>query len=125
MSNRTYRQIRGHLQTEVVLVTARFVGNATSTGTIPTPDNPYITSINRTDTGDHDIVWREKFPGTVLDARVAVVGATAGLTGRFTAIDMTAGTSSITTEVGATPTDAATTDTVYLSIWVRNSPQNK
>ena len=125
MSNRTYRPFRGHLKSEVILVTARFVGNTTSTGTIPTADNPYITSITRTDTGDHSIVWAEKFAGTVLDARVAVVGTTAGLTGRFTAIDLAAGTSTITTEVGATPTDAATTDTVYLSIWCRNSSKNQ
>lgn len=124
MSNRSYRQFRGHLKTEVVLVTARFTGNTTSTGVIPTADNPYITSINRTGTGTHTVVWREKFPGTVLDARVSTRGTTAGLQGRFTAIDMTAGTSTVITEVGATATDAATTDTVHLIIWVRNSPQN-
>jgi hypothetical protein len=37
---------------------------------------------------------------------------------------MAAGTATITTEVGATATDAATTDTVYLSVWVRNSAKN-
>lgn len=124
MSNRTYRPFRGHLKSEVILVTARFAGNGTSTGTIPTADNPYITSITRTDTGDHSIVWAEKFAGTVLNARVTCAGTTAGLTGRFITIDMAAGTATITTEVGATPTDAATTDTVYLSVWVRNSSKN-
>jgi hypothetical protein len=124
MSNRTYRQFRGHLKTELVLVTAYFVGNATSEVTIPTDDNPYVTSITRSDTGDHDIVWTEKFIGTVVDVGISVVGDTAGLTGRFTALDMAAGTGSITLEVGATATDAATTDTVYLHVWVRNSSQN-
>jgi hypothetical protein len=124
MSNRTYRTFRGHLKTEVILVTARFTGNAGATGTIPTADNPYITSITWTGTGTHTVVWREKFPGTVLDARVSVVGATAGLQGRFTALNMVAGTATVINEVGAVATNPAATDTVYLTIWVRNSPQN-
>lgn len=124
MANRTFRPIKGHLLSEIVVVTARVVGAATSNATIPTDDNPYISSITRTDTGDHSIVWREKFPGTVLDAHVSVVGSTAGLAGRFVAIDMAAGTSSITLEVGATPTDATTNDTVYLVIFVRNTNRN-
>ncbi len=125
MSNRTYRQFRGHLKSEVILVTARFVGNAGATGTIPTDDNPYITSITWTGTGTHTIVWREKFAGTVLDARVSTVGATAGLQGRFTALNLAAGTATVLNEVAGTATNPATTDTVYLSIWVRNSAQNK
>lgn len=125
MANKTFRDFRGHLKTEVVLVTARFTGNGTSTGTIPTTDNPYITSINRTGVGTHTIVWAHKFPGTVLDARVSLIGTTAGLDGRFTALDMSAGTGTLITEVGAVATDAATTDTVYLAIWVRNSASNR
>jgi hypothetical protein len=125
MANRTFRDLKGHLKTEVVLVTARFVGNAGATGTIPTTDNPYISSITWTGTGTHTVVFREKFPGTVLSANVTTAGATAGLQGRFTALDMAAGTATVLNEVGATATNPATTDTVYLTIWVRNSASNR
>jgi hypothetical protein len=125
MANRTFRQPLGHLKPDRVHVTARFVGNTTSTGTIPTADNPYITSINRTGAGVHTIVWSQKFAGTVDDPKVTTIGTTAGLQGRFTALDAAAGTATVTTEVGATATDAATTDTVYLSFWVRNSAKNQ
>jgi hypothetical protein len=125
MANRTFRQLLGHLKSDRVHVTARFVGNTTSTGTIPTADNPYITSITRTGAGVHTIVWALKFPGTVDDPKVTTIGTTAGLQGRFTALDASAGTATVTTEVAGTATDAATTDTVYLSFWVRNSGKNQ
>lgn len=126
MANKTFRPIKGHLQSEVVLVTARFVGNATSTGTLPATDNPYITSITRTGTGVHTIVWAHKFPGTVLGTTsMGCIGTTTGLEPRFTALDPAAGTGTVITEVGNTATDAATTDTVYIGFWVRNSSFNK
>lgn len=125
MANRTFRQALGHLKPDRVHVTARFVGNTTSTGTIPVADNPYITSINRTGAGTHTIVWALKFPGTIDDPRVSAIGTTAGLQGRFTALDASAGTATVLTEVGAVATDAATTDTIYLSFWVRNSAKNQ
>ncbi len=126
MSNRTYRPLKGHLKSEVILVTARFVGNTTSTGTIPSADNPYITSINRTGAGTHTVVWSEKFAGTVLGpGPMSCIGTTAGLEPRFSALDAAAGTATVVTEVAGTATDAATTDTVYIGFWVRNSAKNQ
>ena len=125
MANRTFRQFLGHLKTDIVLVTCRFTGNTTSTGTLPTADNPYVTSINRTGVGTHDIVFSQKFGGTVLGpASMGCVGTTAGLEPRFTALDASAGTATLKTEVGNTATDAATTDTVFFGFWVRNSAKN-
>ena len=125
MADKTFRLPLGHLKPDRVHVTARFVGNTTSTGTVPTTDNPYITSITRTGTGVHTVVWKLKFPGTVDDPKVTTIGTTAGLQGRFTALDAAAGTATVITEVAGTATDAATTDTVYLSFWVRNSASNR
>jgi hypothetical protein len=124
MANRTHRQLEGASVTRVALVYGRFVGNATSTGTLPATDNDDIVSITRTGVGTHTMVWRHKYPGTVMFPDIKCLGTTAGLSGRFTALDMTAGTATILTEVGAVATDAATTDTVFIRLDVRNSNQN-
>ncbi len=122
MANRDSSLVR-HGQHDVQIVTVRFVGNTTSTGTVPTVNNTDLVSINRTGTGVHTMVFKHKFPALIGYSR-AVVGTTAGLDARLTAIDVTAGTATITTEVGAVATDAATTDTVYLTLFVRNSGFN-
>lgn len=69
--------------------------------------------------GLHTIVFTDKFP-QLLSARVDVHGATAGLKGRFTAIDVAAGTATLQLEVGAVATNAATTDDIYITLYVRN-----
>jgi len=125
MANRTHRNLLGASVPDVALVYGRFVGNTTSTGTLPTTDNDDIVSITRTGTGTHTMVWRHKYPGNVMFPDIMCLGTTAGLQGRFTALDMAAGTATILTEVGAVATDAATTDTIYIRIDVRNSAKNQ
>jgi hypothetical protein len=108
------------------LLTAKFVGNGTGEATLPEATQyggGEIESMARTGTGTHTIVWRHKYPA-LKSVSISVVGATAGLTGRFTAIDMAAGTATIQLEVGATGTDAATTDTVFINLTCRNSGRN-
>lgn len=79
-----------------------------------------IVSSERTGTGEHDLVFRHSYP-QLEDVSINVVGATAGLRGRFTAIDVAAKTATLQLEVGATATDAASTDTIYIGLWVRNT----
>lgn len=124
MANRSHRQPEGSNLTRVATIYGRFVGNTTSTGTLPTTDNDDLVSISRTGAGTHTMVWRHKYYGNVVFPDAQVVGTTAGLSARFSAIDMAAGTATLVTEVGATATDAATTDTVYIRIDVRNSGFN-
>jgi len=108
------------------LLTAKFVGGGAGAATLPEATQyggGEIESMTRTGTGTHTIVWRHKYPA-LKSVSISVVGTTAGLTGRFTAIDLAAGTATIQLEVAATGTDAATTDTVYINITARNSGRN-
>ena len=121
MANRTHYPIQVAEKNEVKAVIAHFVGNA---GSSPTSfDTKELASVTRTGVGTYDLVFNHAYP-TGLVPQVDVRGATAGLKGRVTAWDPAAKTMSITTEVGAVATNAATTDRVGLVIWCRNTGVN-
>ncbi len=76
-------------------------------------------------TGTYSGTFRHKYPELLALGRPMIVGTTAGLHIRFTAIDVAAGTFAFTAEVNATATDIATADTVYFTWVVRNSGRNR
>lgn len=110
------------------LITATLVGNTTNAMTVAESAQRgagEIVSCARADTGDFTIVFRHSYPELKSIVGLEFVGATAGLQARFTAIDVAAKTAAFTVEVGATPTDPATTDTLHIALLVRNSGFNK
>jgi hypothetical protein len=84
-----------------------------------------VVSAVRTGAGTFNLTFRKKYPELKCCGEPGIIGTTAGLDGRFSAFDTTAGTATLVLEVGAVATDPATTDFVHLSWFVRNSGFNK
>lgn len=113
----------------VHILTARIVGGGAASD--PTrPDavryggGEFATCIYAGATGTYSGTFRRKYPELLAIQEPAVLGATAGLKIRFTAIDFAAGTFAFTAEVNTTATDIPTTSTVYFTFVVRNSGRN-
>jgi len=104
----------------------RFVGGGTGNPTLPmvAKNGAFIDTMVRTGVGTFTGTFRDSYP-ELCGLSWGIIGTTAGLDVRFTAIDLVAKTFALTTEVGAVATDVATTDTVYLTFNVRNSGQNQ
>lgn len=83
-----------------------------------------VVSTARSGVGTHSIVFRHSYPQLKSIVAITILGTTAGLRARFTALDVTAKTATLTFEVGAVATDPAATDTVYLNLLVRNTHAN-
>jgi hypothetical protein len=111
------------VKSECTLVTIKLVGNSTSDMTIPETGSECV-SCTRSDTGDFALVLRHAYPALKSVVGIELVGATAGLQCRIIAIDPAAKTMTITLEVAGTPTDPASTDTLYINLLMRNSGRN-
>lgn len=114
-------------RTDVHLLFASLVGAGTSNPTFPTQEalNGEILSATRTNTGKWDVTFRYTYPELKQAPVFSFVGTTDGLIGQCSAIDINAGTASFEFYVGSTPTDLATTDTVFISWAARFSGRNK
>lgn len=114
-------------RTDEVLLTAKIVGNTTSSPTMGTQEtaNGEIVSVTRTGTGVSDVVFRHSYP-EFKTAPSASFGpaTTTGLVMICTAYDPVAKTGTIKFSVGSVATDPATTDTITLNWIVRNSGKN-
>jgi hypothetical protein len=115
-------------KSEVHILTAKIVGGGAAAD--PTrPDSTrygggeFATCIYAGSTGTYSGTFRKKYP-ELLSLEANVVGVTAGLKIRFTAIDVAAGTFAFTAEVNTTATDIPTTSTVFFTFYVRNSGRN-
>jgi len=88
--------------------------------------NGEILSAVRTGPGVYTIAFRYAYP-ELKQAPVASFGpsVTAGIDAVFSAINIQAGTGTLNTFVGSTPTDLAVGDVIYLAWSVRNSGRNK
>jgi hypothetical protein len=125
MANRDTDFIRTP-RSDVQLLTMKFVGGGAGQPTLPEATQyggGELSGVTWSATGQYACVFRKKYP-QLLSVDAYIVGATAGLQARVTAIDVAAGTMSIQTEVGAVATNAATTDTIYVRLVVRNSGRN-
>jgi hypothetical protein len=126
MANRTTSPLSAG-RTDEVLLTAKIVGNGTSTPTMGTQEsaNGEIVSLNRTGTGVSDIVFRHSYPEFKVAPGASFGPATTtGLVMICTAYDPVAKTATIKFSVGGVATDPATTDTITLYWVVRNSGKN-
>jgi len=117
-------------KSDVQFLTARIVGGGAATNpTLPEATfyggGEIATCVYAGATGTYTGTFRKKYPELLALGRPMIVGTTAGLHIRFTAIDVAAGTFAFTAEVNATATDIATADTVYFTWTVRNSGRNR
>ncbi len=113
------------IKSQCHLVTASLVG-AGGTSDLVVPETASdIISATYVSTGTYAVTFRHSYPElkSVLD--IPCVGTTAGLRGRFTAIDVTAKTATLVFEVAGTATVLAATDTAYVNLLCRNSGANK
>lgn len=124
---------RGHYEmqsprTDVKMLFAHFTGNGSGNCTFDAQEalNGEIVSLTHTGTGVYSGVLRYTYPelrgAPILSSRAE---GTAGIIGKVTAIDITAGTFTLKTYVGNTLTDLATTDTLDMCWSVRASGKNK
>lgn len=106
---------------------AHFTGGGTGNATLVGPEalNGEIVSITRTGVGTHKVVFRYDYPRLKDGFKFSNVGAQANLNGRCTTVDVTAKTATFQFCVGASPTDIAATDVVYVTWAVRNSERNE
>jgi hypothetical protein len=119
MASRTHHSVDAS-KADVKILFASAVGAAAAD---LTGHNDDLVSSTRSGAGTHALVFRHKYPKKA-SYDVKVLGDTAGLTGRFTAWDPAAGTATLQLEVGAVGTDAAATDTILITMFVRNSGAN-
>jgi hypothetical protein len=88
--------------------------------------NGEVISVTFSSTGVYAVLFRYLYPelkgAPIVSFRAAT---TAGIHGVISAIDVTAGTATLSTFVGSVATDLATTDTFDLTWSVRNSGKNK
>lgn len=114
-------------RTDVRVLFANLIGAGAANLTMNAQEalNGEIVSATRTNTGKYDLAFRYSYPELKQAPVFSFVGTTDGLVGQCSAIDIVAGTASIEIYVGSTPTDLATTDTVYLQWSARNSGKNK
>jgi hypothetical protein len=113
-------------RTSVHLLFANLIGGGAGNLTLSTQEalNGEVISGTRTGAGKYDLVFRYSYPELKHAPGFTFVGTTDGLNGQCSAFDAVAGTASIEIYVGSTPTDLATTDTVYIAWAVRNSGAN-
>jgi hypothetical protein len=127
MSNRTRYGVTTR-RNEVVQVHAALQGGGAAENMTVNEPGSYeagdVVSATYTATGTFTIVFRHAYPQLVGGAAPLVVGTTAGMQGRFTAVDPVAKTATLKLEVGDVATDPALTDFVYLNLLARNSGRN-
>lgn len=106
------------------LVTAKLVGAGAADMTIPETASE-IVSCTRSGAGVFALVFRHSYPElkSIVGLNFGPRG-TDGLKASLSAIDVTAKTATLQVEVNTTDTDPATTDTLYITLLVRNSGRN-
>jgi hypothetical protein len=115
-------------RTDTQTLYAHFTGAAASDCTFDAQEalNGEITALTHSSTGVYAGTLRFVYPelkgAPIISSRAE---GTAGIFGKVTAIDVTAGTFTLKTYVGNTLTDLATTDTLDMTWSVRNSGKNK
>jgi hypothetical protein len=125
MADRTTYPICG-LKTDLQLVTAKLVGGGAADMTNGESSNMgagEVVTAARTGAGKFTLTFRNRYP-QLKSCWFGVVGTTDGLIAQFASIDVNAKTAALEIYVGSTPTDPATTDTVFVNLLVRNSNFN-
>jgi hypothetical protein len=119
MANRNHYPVDAS-KSDVKIVFASAVGAAAAD--LTGKDDDLLTA-TRTGVGVHTLTFRHKYPkkcGLIIE----VVGTTVGLEGQFTAWDPAAGTATLQLTDAGVAADAATTDTILITMFVRNTRAN-
>jgi len=127
MANRSTHPLNC-VKSESYLLTAQLTGGGAADMTLPEAvflGKGEVSAAARTGAGKFTITFRNLYPALLAVCGIGVVGTTDGLVGQFASIDVAAGTAALETYVGSTPTDPATTDTIYITWLVRNSGKNR
>jgi hypothetical protein len=112
-------------KSDVILRTGKFTGNTSSNGTLESGGwQSLITAATHSSTGVFALTFDKKYPGLDFPTAYIVNGTTAYLRATITAIDVTAGTATLKTDVNGTLTDPGTSDVIYVKLLVRNSGRN-
>jgi len=126
-ANRAHYQHLQVLKDQLVLITAELTGaGAADMTNAESADfgGGEVSAATRTGAGKFTLTFRKKYPQLKAGMAPLVVGTTDGLVAQFASIDLSAGTAALETYVGSTPTDPASTDTIYLCLIARNSGRN-
>lgn len=109
------------------MLCANVIGGGAGDCTLSTQEgrNGEILSMVRTDAGKYTCTFRYAYPELKAAPVFSFVGTTDGLVGQCASIDIVNATAAVEVYVGSTPTDLATTDTMYMTWIVRNSGANK
>lgn len=123
MANRSTHPLNT-VKSDCHLVTASLVGAGGTDDLVVPETGSEIVSAAYSATGTYTIVFRHSYPELKSVVGIEIVGSTAGLQARFTAIDVTAKTATIVFEVAGTATVLAAADTAYINLLCRNSGAN-
>lgn len=125
-ANRTTHDVQTP-RTNVQILFANVIGGGAADCTLSTTEglNGEVVSMVRTGAGKYTCTFRYVYPEIKMAPVFSFVGTTDGLIGQCASIDITTGTAAVEVYVGNTPTDLATTDTMYMMWAVRNSGANK
>lgn len=128
MANRKVYEVK-HRKSECQLLTQKLTGNGANAlvnAELSNMGGGEVQSIVRNSAGNFTFTFKATFPEVKWVAVPCCVGTTSGLVGQFTTFDpVTNNTATLVLSVAGTPTDPATTDTIYLEWLVRNSNFNK
>jgi hypothetical protein len=112
-------------KSDVKIIYDKLVGNTTSDPTLNSSSKGYfITTATRGSTGVFTLAFRRTYPELKHYDVSIVNGTTAYLRGTLTAIDVTAGTATLKTDVNGTLTDPGTSDVIYITLHCRKSGKN-
>lgn len=115
-------------KSEAHLLTAKLTGGGAAADLVNADaDNMgagEIVSATYSSTGVFTVVFRHAYAALLAAPVFSFVGASSGMTGKCTAIDVAAKTATFLIGYSTTPADPATTDTIYVSWIVRNSGRN-
>lgn len=124
MAERTHRPLETSKHKAVVLFAKLTGGGAAASLTVSDSGGQLpgeIVSATYSATGTFTVVFRHKYLRLLSAPVFSFVGANPGMTGKCTAIDVSAGTATFLISYSTTPTDPATTDTIYVTWTVANS----
>jgi hypothetical protein len=119
MAHRTHYPLDAS-KSDVKAVFASAVG--AGVGELTGHDDDLVSSV-RTGVGVHTLVFRHKYPKKC-GLAISILGTTVGLVGQFTAWDPAAGTATLQLTDAGVAADAAATDTIFITMFVRNSGLN-
>jgi hypothetical protein len=123
MAERTHRELETSKHKAVVLF-AKLTGAGAADLTVSDTGGQLpseIVSATRTGVGTFTIAFRYKYNRLLAAPTFSFVGTNPGMQGKCTAIDVSAGTATFLISYSTTPTDPASTDTIYITWTASNS----